>query len=168
MFYPARWKKITVDQSKVLKNLLYRLFRFYWATQYFFFSKYWWYQILQFTRLLESIKWDMYIQNQLMIIFIFTIYQNSILALRELNIIELNLKYLKVLHVPAEFPVVPDIFDLVVPHVFPQKTQKSWHTCLRNLWPIQKKLKDNNNFNESLKLIFRYMYIRNLPQVMVS
>ena len=34
MFYPARWKKITVDQSKVLKNRLYRLFRFYWATRY--------------------------------------------------------------------------------------------------------------------------------------
>ena len=35
MFYPARWKKITVDQSKVLKNRLYRLFRFFvWATRY--------------------------------------------------------------------------------------------------------------------------------------
>ena len=34
MFYPARWKKITVDQSKVLENRLYRLFRFYWATRY--------------------------------------------------------------------------------------------------------------------------------------
>ena len=33
MFYPARWKKITVDQSKVLKNWLYRLFRLYWATR---------------------------------------------------------------------------------------------------------------------------------------
>ena len=31
MFYPARWKKITVDQSKVLQN---RLFRFFWATRY--------------------------------------------------------------------------------------------------------------------------------------
>ena len=31
MLYPARWKKRTVDQSKVLKN---RLFRFCWATQY--------------------------------------------------------------------------------------------------------------------------------------
>ena len=31
MFYPARWKKITVDQSKVLKN---RLFRYFWATRY--------------------------------------------------------------------------------------------------------------------------------------
>ena len=29
MLYPARWKKITVDQSKVLKNQLYRLLRFY-------------------------------------------------------------------------------------------------------------------------------------------
>ena len=28
MFYPARWKKITVDQNKVLKN---RLFRFFWG-----------------------------------------------------------------------------------------------------------------------------------------
>ena len=26
MLYPARWKKITVDQSKVLKNLLYKKF----------------------------------------------------------------------------------------------------------------------------------------------
>ena len=26
--------KITVDQRKVLKNRLYRLFRFYWATRY--------------------------------------------------------------------------------------------------------------------------------------
>ena len=34
MLYPARWKKITVDQSKVLKNRLYWLFRFYWATRY--------------------------------------------------------------------------------------------------------------------------------------
>ena len=34
MLYPARWKKITVDQSKVLENRLYRLFRFYWATRY--------------------------------------------------------------------------------------------------------------------------------------
>ena len=34
MLYPARWKKITVDQSKVLKNRLYRLFRFLWATRY--------------------------------------------------------------------------------------------------------------------------------------
>ena len=31
MFYPARCKKITVDQSKVLKN---RLFRYFWATRY--------------------------------------------------------------------------------------------------------------------------------------
>ena len=31
MLYPARWKKITVDQSKVLKN---RLFRFFGATRY--------------------------------------------------------------------------------------------------------------------------------------
>ena len=31
MFYPTRWKKITVDQSKVLKNLL---FRYFWATRY--------------------------------------------------------------------------------------------------------------------------------------
>ena len=31
MFYPARWKKITVDQSKVLKN---QLFRFLGATRY--------------------------------------------------------------------------------------------------------------------------------------
>ena len=31
MLYPARWKKITVDQSKVLKNLL---FRYFWATRY--------------------------------------------------------------------------------------------------------------------------------------
>ena len=31
MLYPARWKKITVDQSKVLKN---QLFRFFWATRY--------------------------------------------------------------------------------------------------------------------------------------
>ena len=36
MFYPARWKKITVDQSKVLKNWLHRLFRFLWATRYTF------------------------------------------------------------------------------------------------------------------------------------
>ena len=34
MLYPARWKKITVDQSKVLKNLLYRLFRGFGATRY--------------------------------------------------------------------------------------------------------------------------------------
>ena len=34
MFYPARWKEITVDQSKVLKNWLYRLFCFFWATRY--------------------------------------------------------------------------------------------------------------------------------------
>ena len=34
MLYPARWKKITVDQSKVLKNRLYRLFCFFWATRY--------------------------------------------------------------------------------------------------------------------------------------
>ena len=34
MLYPARWKKITVDQSKVLKNWLYRLFRFGGATRY--------------------------------------------------------------------------------------------------------------------------------------
>ena len=34
MLYPARWKKITVDHSKVLKNRLYRLFRFLWATRY--------------------------------------------------------------------------------------------------------------------------------------
>ena len=33
MLYPARWKKITVDQSKVLKN---RLFRFLGATRYRF------------------------------------------------------------------------------------------------------------------------------------
>ena len=31
MLYPARWKRITVDQSKVLKNLL---FRFLGATRY--------------------------------------------------------------------------------------------------------------------------------------
>ena len=31
MFYPARWKKITVDQSKVLKN---GLFLFLGATRY--------------------------------------------------------------------------------------------------------------------------------------
>ena len=31
MLYLARWKKITVDESKVLKN---RLFRFFWATRY--------------------------------------------------------------------------------------------------------------------------------------
>ena len=31
MLYPARWKKITVDQSKVLKNLLFRVFG---ATRY--------------------------------------------------------------------------------------------------------------------------------------
>ena len=31
MLYPARWKKITVDQSKVLKNWL---FRFFGATRY--------------------------------------------------------------------------------------------------------------------------------------
>ena len=30
-FYPARWKKITVNQSKVQKN---RLFRYFWATRY--------------------------------------------------------------------------------------------------------------------------------------
>ena len=34
MLYPARWKKMTVDQSKVLKNRLYRLFRFLWAIRY--------------------------------------------------------------------------------------------------------------------------------------
>ena len=34
MLYPARWRKITVDQSKVLKNQLYRLFRFWGATWY--------------------------------------------------------------------------------------------------------------------------------------
>ena len=34
MLYPANWKKITVDQSKVLKNRLYRLFRFWGATRY--------------------------------------------------------------------------------------------------------------------------------------
>ena len=34
MLYPVRWKKITVDQSKVLKNLLYRLFRFLGAIRY--------------------------------------------------------------------------------------------------------------------------------------
>ena len=33
MLYPARWKKITVDHSKVLKNRLYRLFRFLWGTR---------------------------------------------------------------------------------------------------------------------------------------
>ena len=33
-WYPTRWKKITVDQSKVLKNRLYRLFRFWGATRY--------------------------------------------------------------------------------------------------------------------------------------
>ena len=32
MLYPARWKKITVDQSKVLKNLL---FHFFGATRYY-------------------------------------------------------------------------------------------------------------------------------------
>ena len=31
MLYPAKWKKITVDQSKVLNN---RLFRSFWATRY--------------------------------------------------------------------------------------------------------------------------------------
>ena len=31
MLYPAKWKWITVDQSKVLRN---RLFRFFWATRY--------------------------------------------------------------------------------------------------------------------------------------
>ena len=31
MLYPARWKKITVDQSKVLKNWLYRLFRVFFG-----------------------------------------------------------------------------------------------------------------------------------------
>ena len=31
MLYPARWKRITVDQSKVLKN---RLFHFFGATRY--------------------------------------------------------------------------------------------------------------------------------------
>ena len=36
MLYPARWKKITVDQSKVLKN---RLFRFWGATRYRNFNK---------------------------------------------------------------------------------------------------------------------------------
>ena len=36
MLYPARWKKITVDQSKVPENWLYRLFRFLWATRYRF------------------------------------------------------------------------------------------------------------------------------------
>ena len=35
MFYPARRKKITVDQSKVLKN---RQFRFFWATRYTYLS----------------------------------------------------------------------------------------------------------------------------------
>ena len=34
MLYPARWTKITVDQSKVLKNQLYRPFHFFRATQY--------------------------------------------------------------------------------------------------------------------------------------
>ena len=34
MLYPARWKNVTVDQSKVLKNQLNQLFRFYWATRY--------------------------------------------------------------------------------------------------------------------------------------
>ena len=34
MLYLVKWKKITVDQSKVLKIRLYRLFRFYWATRY--------------------------------------------------------------------------------------------------------------------------------------
>ena len=34
MLYPARWKKITVGQSKVLKHRLYRLFRFLGATRY--------------------------------------------------------------------------------------------------------------------------------------
>ena len=34
MLYPTSWKKITVDQSKVLKNRLYRLFRFWGATRY--------------------------------------------------------------------------------------------------------------------------------------
>ena len=32
MFHPARWKKITVDQSKVVKN---RLFRYFWVTRYY-------------------------------------------------------------------------------------------------------------------------------------
>ena len=31
MFYPSRWKEITVDQSKVLRS---RLFRYFWATRY--------------------------------------------------------------------------------------------------------------------------------------
>ena len=31
----SKVKKITVDQSKVLKNWLYRLFRYFWATRYF-------------------------------------------------------------------------------------------------------------------------------------
>ena len=30
MFYPAKWKKITVDQSKVLKNRMFRLFGATW------------------------------------------------------------------------------------------------------------------------------------------
>ena len=34
MLYPARWKGITVDQSKVLKN---RLFRFFFSCFFFFF-----------------------------------------------------------------------------------------------------------------------------------
>ena len=36
MFYPARWKKITVDQSKVLKKTV----PFFWATRYtYYFDK---------------------------------------------------------------------------------------------------------------------------------
>ena len=30
----SKVKKITVDQSKVLKNRQYRLFRYFWATRY--------------------------------------------------------------------------------------------------------------------------------------
>ena len=43
------------------------------------FSKYWWFQTKQFTRLLEFIK--LYKQNPLEKIFIFTLYQNYTLAL---------------------------------------------------------------------------------------
>ena len=38
MLYPARWKKIIVDQSKVLKNRLYRLFRVFFFFFFFFFG----------------------------------------------------------------------------------------------------------------------------------
>ena len=36
MLYPARWKKMTVDQSKVLKNPLFRFFFFFFF--FFFFG----------------------------------------------------------------------------------------------------------------------------------